>query len=207
MTRRHVVRVVAGVAALALAGAAATFAEGARRFPALVEEGDVLMRADANTRDPWVDAERVPAALARPALRVEPDLEYRRAVQLFRLSRPGRAIRREELLAEAEGALAEVEQQDASALRRSLAATLLAVMNYDDSVIGGNRDAFLARTFEEFRRAIRTDPENGDAKFDLELALAFVGPDRALQRGRAGGSSGEERANEGAGVSEPGDGY
>jgi hypothetical protein len=84
---------------------------------------------------------------------------------------------------------------------------LLGVLAFIDSrPAAGNTPAPIERAVAEFQSAVRADPANGDAKFNLELLL------RLLQTGKVRTSatqatSGLGPERQGAAQSPPGHGY
>jgi hypothetical protein len=113
----------------------------------------------------------------------------------------------DELRAQIETLLGGLAETDPEPARRSSAATILGVLAYGEYVRntrGGS--VFLQRSLQSFREAIKLDPSNDDAKFDLELLLELV-----RSQGKSGGSSsgpgGPETDVGGAGATRPGEGY
>ena len=103
----------------------------------------------------------------------------------------------------AENALAQVQDADHDAARRSAAATMRGVLLYEDALSTGSRSTdLLPRSVAALRRAIELDPSNADAKLNLEQVLNLQPPRQ--QRDRAGGGGG---STGGASYSGPGEGY
>jgi len=206
VTRRHGLALL-GLACLVVAALVAVLADDIRRWPATIRGGDVQVRVAAGQPDPWRAPDRVPFRLGERLLGISDDLEYRRAVRLFLTTRPDprgfstvtdptrttrEVQRRLELIARGKGDLS----------RRSAAANLRGVLMYESGQYGDT--SYARQSIRRFREAIRIDPSNEQAKFNLELLL-----DRSVIEnppGRAGG--GRDRAEaEGAGFTRPGRGY
>jgi hypothetical protein len=168
--------------------------------------GDALRSSDARLADEpslaqWAPGTWAPFDPAARLLAVEGPVREREAVRAFELWRTAprgydNGARRARLRAQAERALADVAA-DHSPRRASHAGTLLGVLLASEDEDG-------ARSTLE--AAVRADPSNDDAKYDLELLIrrAFG---KATREG-AGNSSGTrgDRA-EGAGAAAPGSGY
>lgn len=163
-------RTAVGLALVVLAAAAALFAEDARRRPGQIDRGAVApARVDG-------------------LLGLDDDVAFRGALQLVRRVRASseegvRSPARVRLVGLAQTALARIET--------SPAANLLGYLYYE----GAAGQLRLAQpSLEAFRRAVRLDGTNDDAKFNLELLLAQLSRVRVTQpqfevgrgRGRVG---------------------
>lgn len=191
--------VAAALAALALAVAGVLLAADILRWRAHLDRGDARFAAATGNRSMWDADELLPFAPARRLLGVDDDLRFRRAIQSFRLARPTRAPRDQHdvaVRAEAAFALARLERSDPRSERRSIAALLGGVLAFEQArTEQTDAQVYLGRSLDEFRRAIRLDPANDDAKYDLELVLNLVrevqeqgrGSGRSQRRGRASG--------------------
>ena len=153
----------------------------------------------------------MPLGAARRLLGVDADLAYREAFRLYRAASTAapyydNSVLRRARQAEAEIALARVEQADEGA-RASRAANLLGVLalNSPAPIAVGQPDP-VDRALDEFRNAIRLDPGNQDAKFNLELLLHEIEA-RGQRSGESAGESGRAAGRRGAGASLPGQGY
>ena len=198
---------LAGAALLAVAAALAVLARDAWQWQERLDSGDARFHATQAGRDPW-ERERGPLSIPAGLVGVEDDLAFRRALLLVRRSHDVNAdVDAWQLLrlqGEAESALHRVEESDADPVRRAAAANLLGVLLYEDSLATrSNTRSFLRRSFAAFRRAIRTDPTNADAKFNLELLYSVAPPQSKRRRG--GGSS--RRGAMRSGGNAPGSGY
>lgn len=203
---------VAGIAACVVVGVALlVLALDVARLRSSLREGDVRYRA-APAERLWKPAAVVPASAAERVLGVGDDVLYRQAVRGVRLSRPEMpgfsdptfVVHRNEATA----LLTDIVQRDSDAERRSAAANLLGVLSFADAVADyTNRAKLLASSAGRFRQAIAFDPDNDEAKFNLELTLSRS---RGLELSEAGGGTNPSpggKGAKGAGAGDPGSGY
>lgn len=216
MSRREIFRRVAlataALACLALAAFFALLAADVVRARDAIASDDVRYRIAPEAEGLWRPTELVPLGLAEKVLGVQDDVAFRRAVRALRLSRldeatvsdPELAIQRNEALARLEAVVTGDEDRS----RRSRAAGLLGVLGLARLVSETQeRTAVISSTIASLQLAIGLDPENDEAKFNLELALQR-GRGIQLSEGAGGtnptpGGSGAK----GAGAGEPGSGY
>jgi hypothetical protein len=206
-------RLVAG--ALACFAAAAFFfllAADVASWRKDLRAGDVRYLVAPDEEGLWEPDERVPLGLAATVSGVGDDVEFRRAVRSLRLARledatisdPQLALLRNDALARLEA----ISTEDGDRKRRSRAAGLLGVLGLARLASETqDRVAILESTIASLHYALALDPENADAKFNLELAL---------QRGRgiqltegAGGTNPAPggAGSSGAGAGDAGSGY
>ena len=89
---------------------------------------------------------------------------------------------------------------------RALASNLLGVLAFENASLDPARShRHATASVEAFREAIRLDPANGDAKFNLELVLTLVRDDPAAASGAVRGAG--PSTAPGAGATPPGGGY
>lgn len=197
-----------GPVCLLAAAALALLADDVRRWPATVRAGDVQARVAPARGDPWRSAERIPSSAAERLLGIREDLAYRRAVRLFYLTQP-RFRRRfgPGFVPPVDGArrrLRDLQLDARDAQMRSAAANLLGVLMYE---VGGSLDLGRVRLAARYvGDAVRLDPRNDQAKFNLELLLERMPENRESESG--GGGAGETLLDEaGASSTPPGRGY
>jgi hypothetical protein len=197
-----------GPACLLAAAALALLADDVRRWPAAVRAGDVQARVTPANGDPWRSTERIPLSAAERLLGIREDLAYRRGVRLFYLTQP-RFRRRfgPSFVPPVDGArrrLREIQQAARDPETRSAAANLLAVLTYE---FGGFLDLGRGRLATRYvRDAVRLDPRNEQAKFNLELLLDRSPEEQGSESG--GGGAGETSLDDaGAASTPPGRGY
>lgn len=202
--------IVGGFAALVAAVLLALVGLDALRSDERLAADDARFAAAPLAEGLWRNDDLLPLGVSRRLLGLDDDLVYRRAVSLYVRSRPGEPTalnpRRETLRAEAQRALGEVSREDGDARRRSQAAMLLALLGF------GRGDLF---TSEEERLtvlrggvgnlqvAVALDPENAEAKRNLELALTSVG----LPASGATNAGGTTDTGDTGGVGRSGSGY
>ena len=209
---RRIVRALVGVAAVVLAAAAVLLGEEVRRWPERVEAGDAAFAAAPTVGNPWPPPTRRSARLAAEVLGVDDDLAVRRALQLVARGRVARFVltsRWVQLLAESEQLLAGVEERASEPRRRAVAANLLGIVYFDGAQASSTRRSDVLRaSLAASERAVRLDPGNADAKFNLELLLTQLRIDRNRAGRRSGGSPGAgPLGGDDAGLRLPGEGY
>jgi hypothetical protein len=199
------------VACLAGALAALVLAADVSALRTSLRDDDITYRA-APERNLWSPDELMPGAAARRLLGVRDDLRYRRAQRAVRLSHPempgfsdpSYVVHRNDATAW----LTDVVQGDESVQRRSAAANLLGILSFADAIADyTNRTKLLESAGGRFRQAIALDPENEDAKYNLELTMSRS---RGLELTEAGGGNAPSpggKGAKGAGAGEPGSGY
>jgi hypothetical protein len=201
---------------LVLAGAAALLAADARSWQKTMRSDDALF-ASSSSVPTWQPSTHL-SGLAENVLGVADDVRLRRAIALFRKNvvveqRLDNAQQTAIARSRAEQALAAVARESPGT-RASQAETLLGVLVFTD--VGPSPDPFQETTgvdpdqtqssVTDFTDAVRSDPDNTIAKYDLELALRVllsqqivIGPGQQT----GAGSSGQQ----GAGGGVPGGGY
>jgi hypothetical protein len=201
---------VATLVALAAAVAALLLALDVGRWQHAFARDDVRFKATPTRSDLWQADTLVPFHAARSLLGVGDDILYRQTLRDFWLAQPYAntltSTNLDALRSEAIVSLANYVRVPRPPERRGQAANLLGVMGLglattDDP---GQRLRFLLYAAKAFRGAITSDPNNEDAKFNLELTL------RLLQRQptqTGGGSAHWPGRASGAALGQPGTGY
>jgi hypothetical protein len=196
-------RLAAPLALVALAVLVALLAADVRGWQRSLAGGDVR----AGTV--WAASPRLPGDAAARLLGVRDDVRARRAVLLFEQTVGVRARFDNAQDVTAARARAEAELAGTargSGPRASQAATLLGVLAFGDFARGG-RDAGQAESaIADFENAVRADPGDVVAKYDLELvlrSLAATGTRSGTSNGQDSGGTGRN----GAGNGTPGRGY
>lgn len=204
---------------LALAAVAALLAGDVRSWERTLRSDDALLATAPRTAT-WQAPTRLPFSLAEHALGIGDDVAARRAISLFRQS-VGVKPRLENGLtfaaarSHAEDALAAVARGE-DKVRASQAETLLGILTFGDLApvvvspfpqgpTPPSPDQAEA-AIGDFQNAVRGDPRNTTAKFDLELLLRALSAQgiRVNANNQAGiGSTGRH----GAGGGIPGSGY
>lgn len=176
MWRTRAIR-VAAVLALALALVLVLLAIDVLRLPAALESGDVRFEAAPKRQSGlWQDFAFLPGRPAERLLDVDDDLTYRRTVAIFARVEPGKVEilgpELENLRGRAQVEIARGSAEDRDPQRRAQFLNFLAAMSLER--YGANAteaDSTLRRAIHTLRSAVETDPENADAKLNLELAL------------------------------------
>jgi len=126
------------------------------------------------------------------------------AIALFEASHAADATATERRRAEA--AARRLHERGADPTLRALGSNLLGVLAFERASLDPARaGGHIAASAEAFREAIRLDPTNEDAKFNLELVLTLV-PEDAAATGETGRGAGPSLGS-GAGATAPGGGY
>jgi len=178
-----------------------------------IERDDLRYQSTPASSDLWKASTMLPAGASRWALGVGDDIAFREALRTFQLSGPRTAATLSSESFEARGnaelRLGERVDHDSAPSRRSSAANLLGVLALlgAGDVAVADRETFLTRAAEEFRRAVELDQANDDAAYNLELALRLQ---RELQQSGEGNRPPQSRANpngRAAGAGGVGSGY
>lgn len=180
--KRHwpLVRKVAPVVVLlALAAVAALIARDAAAIRHGMERGDLAFEALPAAERLWRFDTTIP--YAEKAFGIEDDLVYRRALRTFavddRRSQDPYDFSRPAFRAEAQAALGNAETSGLTPARRSKLATLAGVLAFDEAVNDPvNGPNLIRQSLAHFQRAVRIDPSNGEAKYDLEFILRVLSP-------------------------------
>lgn len=210
MKRRSVI--VGALGCLALAAVLFVAAADVSRWRTALPADDVRYRMSPGVSDLWRPREVVPLGAARSVLGIDDDLAFRRALRAVRLAQLDRLHSSDPSVAlirnEAQARLQAIVEDDHEPTRRSRAMGLVGVLSFASALSETQDQApLLQEAVASFREAIALDPENGEAKVNLE---------RALQRGRglqATAASGGPNpspgggGSRGAGAGSPGSGY
>jgi hypothetical protein len=187
----RVTRLVAAVAAIVASALLALLAADVRAWTDHFAVADSQLKRSAGPLPARKIDSAFPLETARRILEVDDDVQLRRGIWLFK---QGRAARDREQSARAYALSAgELNRIAASASRReaSQAQNLIGLIAYySASTIGFDRNDSVAA----FARAVRLDPANVDAKYNLELVLRAIRADQVYQSqieaiGRGSGKS------------------
>jgi len=206
----------AGLVLLALAVATALLASDVHTWQRTLRSDDALLATSPKLAT-WTPPTHL-SSLAERVLHGQDDVEARRAIALFldNVSVPVRLDNAQEVAlgrGRAEQALAAVARESSGA-RASQAETLLGVLVFTD--VGPSNDPFEETTgidpdqaqasLTDFEDAVRADPDNELAKYDLELALrVLLAQGIRVGAGQQTGAGSSGRRGAGGGV--PGSGY
>jgi hypothetical protein len=200
-------KVAVAAVLLALAVLVALLAADVRSWPPSLESGDAVYTA-APSRASWTPATHL-GDTASSLLGVKPQVVYRRALRLYRLSagiqlRLDNALDASTARGQAQDALSAVAR-DGNPRRSSQARTLLGVLAF--SAVGeGGGPSQLNQSLLDFDDAIRTDPTNETAKYDLELLLR-LSVSKGVRISPGPGRQIDTEGRKGAGAGVAGSGY
>jgi hypothetical protein len=211
LTRRTAL-VAGALACFLVAAFLLVFAADVVRWRDSLPAGDVRYVVDPETDGLWDADTLLPLDVARFATGVGEDVEIREAIRALRIARledgtvgdPDIALRRNEALARLEA----FSTGDADPVRRSRAAGLLGALGLARlSSETQDRSAILEGTVASLQYALNLDPDNREAKFNLELALQRG---RGIQISEAAGGQNPTpggAGSSGAGAGDAGSGY
>ena len=171
--------------------------------------GDVRFGAGSSPRDLWRASEIVPMGTVRTMLAVDDDLDYREAMRLFKLARPrDQGVAQLNLpanRAQAEDVISRIAETEENDDRRSQLVNLLGVLALSRAAPDiAQSPELLDEAAATFKLALKDDPENEDAKANLELVLRVK---RDQERQQSGEGAGPGRNKSKVGLSDTGSGY
>jgi hypothetical protein len=152
------------------------------RSPGQLTSEDTRFQATPGRHPGLWDVGALPADLNERLLGLEDDIDYREVSALYLRAEPGKVLydgfpKLESLRAKAQFELARLSGEETEAERKSRLLTLDGVMTLDFRTSSSQeREAILRDAAGAFRSAIELDPENADAKTNLELVLSTFGP-------------------------------
>lgn len=173
------------VGLLAVAAVAVLVARDAAAVQRGFDRSDLAFEAQPAAERLWKIDTRLP--YAGRALAIEDDLLYRRALRAFAVdARRGENpydFERPAFRAEAQVTLGAAERSSLAAPLRSKAANLQAVLSFEEGISDPvNGPTLMGQSMEDLRRAIRIDPGNEEAKYNLEFLLRLQDPSAARIR-------------------------
>jgi hypothetical protein len=182
------------------------------RWGDAVRADDVRYRAAPSAADLWDPGALVPLAVARNSLALGDDLAFRRAVRAMRLGKleDARSFDTNVLIqrAEAQAQLEAIAAGGGDLTRRSRAMTLVGVILLATPVTTSEEQlAALKAAVKHLRTAIELDPDNNDAKFNLEFALRQRSAGLSARGGSAPNPAGTPNTSRGAATGSSGSGY
>jgi hypothetical protein len=201
MSWRRWLLVAAAVLAIPVAIALAAAAVDVLRVSDAVAKDDIRFQARPTVQSGlWESKGFLPGGVARRAVGLEDDLRYRQAVWLFARVQPGKVYvstpEGDALRASAESKLVDASRAEANGRRRAQLLNMLGLLALDRYAEDPTDRINIVRSaIGSFQAAIKTDPDNADAKFNLELVLRNFAaeqapgsqPDRGPNRGRLSG--------------------
>ncbi len=203
-------RTILGAALVALGVLAALLAADVRSRHDALRAGD-LRFAQNPAAATWAAPVRLPGDPALRLLGVRGDLAFRRVAQRVAAVRTAangvdNGVSESRTRGEVEALLVD-QARSGDARRASAADNLAGILAFDDSrQLGAGAPAPVDRSVADFEDAIRRDPGNDDAKFNLELLLRELVA-RGVRPGSNGAPGGPAHGRRGAGAGLPGHGY
>ena len=207
MTARRLAGVAAVAAAFALAALLALLAADVQRSSGALERGDARFGGIVGREGMWTADTLLPAGVSRDLLGIGDDVEFRTALQRFRLARPRQPVTQFSQLTARSGAervLARIGRRDLDEPRLAAVANLRGALALEEARLE-TAGPPLRRALGHFRRAVELDPTNADAKFNLELTLRLLSSGGASSGG--GGGARTATPASGAGAATAGSGY
>jgi hypothetical protein len=200
-------RLAAAACLVPLALLVALLAADVRSWRTALESGDAVYAASPSHAS-WTPSTRL-GGLGEELLGVRDDVALRRALQRFHQTvglrlRLDNALEVQTARARAQDAL-EGAALDSDPQRASQAQTLLGILAFAASSRGGDQSQVDAAA-SDFTDAIRADPADDPAKFDLELVLRLTAT-RGVRPGPGLGGGYGPTGRHGAGRGLPGKGY
>ncbi len=176
MTWRQWAVRVAAVLAIPLAVALLVLAVDALRTPADLERDDVRFEVAPGRQAGLWEGTGVAPGLVEGVLELKDDLTYRRTMAGFLKVEPGKVEifgpELENLSGQVQRELTSGSAEDSNPQRRAQYLNLLAAMMLSRFGNDPNEsETTLRRAIHTLRSAVQTDPQNADAKLNLELAL------------------------------------
>jgi len=198
---------VAVVALVVVAVVLVALAADVLRWDRELRETDIAYAA--GTSSSWTPDTLLPRGVSEGLLGVGDDVDFRDAVARFWASDPRAPLR---VFADvtrrsaAERGVARLAEREQNTKRKSVLITLRSALLLEEARNSPTqRQVFVRRAIEQLERAVRLDPGNEHAIYDLELALKLL---RASGEGVQGG--GDRRAplpSPGAGSATSGSGF
>jgi hypothetical protein len=201
------VRVSLAVVFVVLAVLAVLLAGDVRAWHSAVAGGDAVYAAKPS-RAAWTARTQL-GGVSEALLGVRDDVELRDALQLYGDAskvhlRLDNALAVESARARAQDALEQVSR-GRDPRRASQVLTLLGILAYRASASGGAQSQVDA-AISDFTDAVRADPANVEAAYDLELLLRLTAARGSrIEPGQGGGFG--RTGHRGAGGGQPGSGY
>ena len=176
MSRRRKATWVAAVLAIPVALVLIVLAVDVLRTPGALERDDVRFEAAPSRQAGLWDGVGTAPGVVQTLLALDDDLEYRRTLGRFLRVEPGKVEifgpELENLSGQVQLELTRGSAEDANPQRRAQYLNLLATMTL--ARFGSDQtetESTLRRAIHLLRSAVETDPQNSDAKLNLELAL------------------------------------
>ena len=198
-------RLIAAALALVLAAVLALLAADVRTWRDTMRADDLRFQLSASAAADWDTSTLLPSGVARSVLDVDDDRSLRRGIAEFRAADRARGFARSRVRGAAEAALADVAASNDAPAHASQAFDLLGILAFSDST-SGRRATPVERSLAAFDNAVRRDPGNTAAKYNLELLLRLLEAE-GERRGPNPTPGPRGSGRRGAGTGTPGQGY
>jgi tetratricopeptide (TPR) repeat protein len=176
-----------------------------------LDSGDAAYTLNPDAEPAWQADGLLPGPFGERILGLGGQLDLREALALYRAGRAAeegfdQGYAAAQARGAAEATLSTIERFDNDRGRASKAANLLGILAFIDARPSEEAGGPVERAVAEFRNAIRLDPGNDDAKYNLELVLTLLAAGKlpVTQVAESGGFGPTRR---GTGESPPGRGY
>jgi hypothetical protein len=200
------VRLLVAGGCLALALVLALFAADLRAWHDAMRDGDLRYAARSVPAPGWTAETTLPGGLSRRVAGVDDDRALREALVAYRrVGASSDILRKRRARAIAEAQLLDIAASGSPA-QGSQASNLLGVLTFADATSGRRAGTPIERSVAAFREAIRLDPDNADAKTNLELLLRLIEA-RGSRLGPNPNPGPRGSGRHGAGTGAPGRGY
>jgi hypothetical protein len=213
--------VARGVAAILLVVVATVLVLLARdgwHWGRTMRDGDALIASGRGGPNVYRVDTTLPSSTVRNILGINDDVLFRQTeLKAIELGKQGATALNLDPRILVETTLARMVRINPDHVHASIAANLLGVLIYQDRLApqqainpygnptGATKQSPQQRATEEFVTAVRLDPNNADAKANLEAMLEQISP--PSQQGNARPGSGEHTTHHGSGSRPPGRGY
>jgi hypothetical protein len=182
------------------------------RWSDALQASDVRYRAKPNAAGLWQIDAVVPGDPGRSLLGIDDDLALRKAVRSIELSRlGGRANYKPRMIlqrADAEARLQTLASGGGDRAQRSRAAELLGVLQLASPTTNPQqRSSFLLKAVANLQKAVQLDPNNDEAKYNLEVALRGTHGVQTVQGSPTPNITTGRPGSRGAAAGGPGGGY
>jgi hypothetical protein len=209
--RRTIIAATAAAVLLGVGAVLVVLAGDVKATHEALGSGDAVYALSPDAEPPWRADGLLPDLLGERILGVGSQIDLREALALYRTGREAdegfdQGYAAAQARGGAEAALSTIERFDRDRARASKAANLLGILAFIDARPSEGGGGPVERSVAEFRNAIRLDPENDDAKYNLELVLTLLQAGQ-LPVTQVADSSGFGPARRGSGESPPGSGY
>ncbi len=203
-------RILAAAGLLTIAALLAMLALDVARWHDAMVRGDRQL-ASSPIAASWHAATVLPGDPARRLLGLDTALQFRMAAQSFAAVQAAGAgydngLSEAQTRGELEDQLAKLALSSDHAVA-SAADNLLGILAFDDATASGPiAPAPVDQSMGDFQAAVRAEPSNVDAKYNLELLLRLLVA-RGVRHGPSSGGGGPATGSHGAGGGIPGRGY